>query len=61
MKEIIINNTKTELAPLYIKGVWAERVKFLVVLIFEDLSWSSNTSAIAKKKAQQWLHFLRVL
>lgn len=50
-------------APLYINGVCVQRVshfKFLGAHISEDLSWSVNTTA-AVKKAQQRLHFLRVL
>lgn len=50
-------------AHLYINGECVEQVesfKFLGVLISADLSWSINTSELVKK-AQQQLHFLRVL
>ncbi|KAL2097872.1 hypothetical protein ACEWY4_007079 [Coilia grayii] len=47
----------------YIKNECVERVHtfwFLCVLIFNDISWTENIVAIIKK-AQQRLHFLRVL
>ena len=50
-------------ASLHINGDCVERVstfKFLGTHISEDISWSANTSAVVKK-AQQRLHFLRVL
>ena len=64
-KEIILDfrrNAATP-APLYINGECVERVqsfKFLGVHISADLTWTTNTSALVKK-AQQRLHFLRVL
>ena len=63
--EIIIDFRKhsTEPAPLHINGELVERVntfRFLGVLISANISWSENTTAIIKK-AQQRLHFLRVL
>lgn len=51
------------MAPLYINGECVERVhtfRFLGVLISADISWTDNISAVVKK-AQQRLHFLRVL
>uniref|UniRef100_A0AAX7T1V1 Alkylated DNA repair protein AlkB homologue 8 N-terminal domain-containing protein n=1 Tax=Astatotilapia calliptera TaxID=8154 RepID=A0AAX7T1V1_ASTCA len=54
---------KYELQPVSINGECVERVssfKFLGVHIDTDLQWSSNTSAVLKK-AQQRLHFLRIL
>lgn len=65
-KEIIIDFRRkhiTDLAPLCIGGACVERVptfKFLGVLISDDLSWSANTM-VTVQKAQQRLHFLRVL
>ncbi len=64
-KEIIVNfrRLSTDLAPLFINGECVERVhtfRFLGILISSDISWTDNTSAIIKK-AQQQLHFLRVL
>ncbi len=53
----------TQHAPLTINGATVERVsstKFLGVHITEDLSWTNNTAALAKK-AQQRLYFLRKL
>uniref|UniRef100_A0A8C5AV64 Reverse transcriptase domain-containing protein n=1 Tax=Gadus morhua TaxID=8049 RepID=A0A8C5AV64_GADMO len=50
-------------APLHINGDCVERApscKFLGTYISQELSWSINTTAI-KKKAQQRLHFLRIL
>ncbi len=50
-------------APLTINGVTVERAsstKFLGVHITEDLSWTNNTAALAKK-LQQRLYFLRKL
>uniref|UniRef100_A0A1A8H0B6 Alkylated DNA repair protein AlkB homologue 8 N-terminal domain-containing protein n=1 Tax=Nothobranchius korthausae TaxID=1143690 RepID=A0A1A8H0B6_9TELE len=35
-------------------------MRFLGVVVSDDLSWSANTTAVSKK-AQQRLHFLRVL
>ena len=64
-KELILDfrRNRAAPAPLYINGEGVERVqsfKFLGVHISADLSWSVNTSALVKK-AQQRLHFLRVL
>ena len=64
-KELILDfrRNRAPPAPLYINGEGVERVqsfKFLGVHISADLSWSVNTSALVKK-AQQRLHFLRVL
>lgn len=64
-KELILDfrRNKDAPAPLYINGERVEQVssfKFLGVHISADLSWSTNTSALVKK-AQQRLHFLRVL
>ncbi|XP_061648609.1 uncharacterized protein LOC133486863 [Phyllopteryx taeniolatus] len=61
-----INNSRTahsQHAPLNINGAAVERVrstKFLGVHITENLSWTSNTSSLAKK-AHQRLYFLRKL
>lgn len=64
-KELILDFRKgrADPAPLYIQGVCVERVqsmRFLGVQISEDLSWTANTTAVVKR-AQQRLHFLRVL
>lgn len=64
-KEIIVDFRKhnIDLAPLFINGECVERVhtfRFLGVLISADISWTDNITAIIKK-AQQRLHFLRVL
>ena len=64
-KELIVDFRRhsTDLAPLYINGECVERVhtfRFLGVLISADISWTENISAVIKK-AQQRLHFLRVL
>ncbi len=64
-KEIILDFRKhrADPAPLYINGDCVERVhsfKFLGTIILADLTWSANTTAVIKK-AQQRLHFLRVL
>uniref|UniRef100_A0A8C5G818 Reverse transcriptase domain-containing protein n=2 Tax=Gouania willdenowi TaxID=441366 RepID=A0A8C5G818_GOUWI len=64
-KEIVVDfrRHRADPAPLYINGECVERVhtfRFLGVLISADLSWSNNISAVTKK-AQQRLHFLRVL
>ncbi|XP_068506162.1 uncharacterized protein [Syngnathus scovelli] len=64
-KEIIVDFRKghTTHLPLIIDGAVVERVsctKFLGVHISEDLSWSANTSSLAKK-AQRRLYFLRKL
>uniref|UniRef100_A0A8C1UAT8 Reverse transcriptase domain-containing protein n=1 Tax=Cyprinus carpio TaxID=7962 RepID=A0A8C1UAT8_CYPCA len=53
----------TQHVPLTINGVTVERVsstKFLGVHITEDLSWTDNTAALAKK-SQQRLYFLHKL
>ncbi|KAL0199425.1 hypothetical protein M9458_007965 [Cirrhinus mrigala] len=64
-KEIIVDfrRAHTQHAPLTINGASVERVsstKFLGVHITEDLSWTNNTTALAKK-SQQRLYFLRKL
>jgi len=64
-KEIIMDfrRKRTELLPLHISGERVERVhmfRFLGVQISDDLSWTHNITAVIKK-AQQRLHFLRVL
>ncbi len=64
-KEIVIDFRRVHSlhAPLTINGATVERVsstKFLGVHITEDLSWTNNTAALAKK-AQQRLYFLRKL
>ncbi len=64
-KEIVVDfrRVHTQHAPLTINGATVERVsstKFLGVHITEDLSWTNNTAALAKK-AQQRLYFLRKL
>ncbi|XP_037834516.1 uncharacterized protein LOC108251624 [Kryptolebias marmoratus] len=64
-KEIVVDfrRTQTKHAPLSINGAVVERVsstKFLGVHISEDLSWTINTAAVAKK-AHQRLYFLRKL
>lgn len=64
-KEIIMDFRKTRVdpAPLYIHRDLVERVhsiRFLGVQMADELSWSANTTAVVKK-AQQRLHFLRVL
>ena len=54
---------KTDLQPICINGECVERVpsfKFLGVHMEADLQWSSNTSGVMKR-AQQQLHFLRIL
>ncbi len=65
MKEIVVDfrRVHTQHAPLTINGATVERVsstKFLGVHITDDLSWTNNTAALAKK-AQQCLYFLRKL
>ncbi len=64
-KKIVVDfrRVHTQHAPLTINGATVERVsstKFLGVHITEDLSWTNNTAALAKK-AQQHLYFLRKL
>ena len=64
-KEMIIDFRKKseDHTPLSINGACVERVasfKFLGTVISEDLTWTANTTALVKK-AQQTLHFLRVL
>ncbi|KAK0154402.1 hypothetical protein N1851_003511 [Merluccius polli] len=58
-KEMIVDyrRRKTDLQPICINGESVERVHSFKFL---DLRWSSNTSAVVKK-AQQRLHFLRIL
>uniref|UniRef100_A0A8C6PWZ8 Smoothelin b n=1 Tax=Nothobranchius furzeri TaxID=105023 RepID=A0A8C6PWZ8_NOTFU len=64
-KELIVDFRRhsTDLAPLYINGECVERVhtfRFIGVLISAEISWAENISAVIKK-AQQRLHFLKVL
>ncbi len=64
-KEIVVDfrRVHTQHAPLTINGATVERVsstKFLGVHITEDLSWTNNTAALARK-GQQLLYFLRKL
>ncbi|KAK0155353.1 putative RNA-directed DNA polymerase from transposon BS [Merluccius polli] len=64
-KEIIMDFQRktTDMEPLHINGECVERVpvfKFLGRHITEDLSWTTNTHHMVKK-AQQRLHFLRIL
>ncbi len=64
-KELIIDFRKKQdkHTPLYINGEGVERVtsfKFLGTHISENLSWTTNTTAIVKK-AQQRLYFLCTL
>ena len=64
-KEIIMDfrRNRSDPLPLYINGECVERVhtfRFLGVQISDDLSWTDNISSNIKK-AQQRLHFLRVL
>ncbi len=75
VNNLILNTTKTKeltrdfrkhnknLQPLFVNGECVERVhsfKFLGIHITDCLSWSTNTSAVVKK-AQQRLHFSRIL
>ncbi len=64
-KELIVDfrKCKADPLPIIINGDYVERVrsfKFLGIYLSNSLSWSTNTTA-AVKKAQQRLHFLRVL
>ena len=64
-KELILDFRKNSAdpAPLFLNGDCVERVhsfRFLGVHISDDLSWTTNTTAVVRK-AQQRLHFLRVL
>ncbi len=64
-KEIVVDfrRVHTQHGPLTINGATVERVsstKFLGVHITEDLTWTNNSAALAKK-AQQHLYFLRKL
>ena len=65
-KEIIVDFRRKgsrDHAPLCIQGEQVERVpslKFLGTLISEDITWTENTVALAKKASQR-LYFLRVL
>ena len=64
-KELIIDfrNLSTDLLPLSIDGECVERVqnfKFLGTHISDNFTWSVNTLA-SVKKAQQRMHFLRLL
>ncbi|KAI4904477.1 hypothetical protein NFI96_008392 [Prochilodus magdalenae] len=64
-KEMVVDfrRTRCDHSPLHIDGSTVEIVKstkFLGVHLAEDLTWSLNTSTIAKK-AQQCLYFLRRL
>uniref|UniRef100_A0A9J7YNX0 Reverse transcriptase domain-containing protein n=1 Tax=Cyprinus carpio carpio TaxID=630221 RepID=A0A9J7YNX0_CYPCA len=61
-KEIVVDfrRAHAQHVPLTINGATVERVsstKFLGVHITEDLSWTDNTAALAKK-SQQRLYFL---
>lgn len=65
-KELIIDfrQHSEDLSPLTIRGEVVERVssfKFLGVHISENLTWTVNTNALVKKKAQLRLCFLRTL
>lgn len=63
-REIIMDFRKhsTDPAPLYMVSVWRGSAPsgFLGIFISANISWSDNTTPIIKK-AQQRLHFLRVL
>ncbi|KAK0153884.1 putative RNA-directed DNA polymerase from transposon X-element [Merluccius polli] len=59
-KEIIINFRKLSTDPPPTPHQRVHTFRFLGVLISSDLTWTENTTAIIKK-AQQRLHFLRVL
>lgn len=64
-KELILDFRRRPppLQPLTIKGIEVERTdshKFLGLHISENLSWAKNTAATVKR-AQQRLHFVRVL
>uniref|UniRef100_A0A8C7X192 Reverse transcriptase domain-containing protein n=1 Tax=Oryzias sinensis TaxID=183150 RepID=A0A8C7X192_9TELE len=64
-KEIIVDFRRhsTDPAPLYINGERVERVhtfRFLGVVLSNNISWTENITEVIKK-AQQRLHFLRVL
>eukprot|EP00061_Rhincodon_typus_P005658 g25448.t1 len=64
-EELIINFRKKrgEHAPIYINGTEVKRlknIKFLGVMITDDLSWSSHVD-VTVKKAEQHLFFLRWL
>ncbi len=64
-KELIVDfrKSKADPLPIIINGDYVERVRsftFLGIYLSDSLSWSTNTTA-AVKKAQQRLHFLRVL
>ena len=64
-KELIVDyrRRKPVLQSIYINGEVVERVpsyKYLGVHIDADLKWSINTLEVVKK-AQQRLHFLRVI
>lgn len=55
--------SRTDPRPIYINGDCMERVsvfRFLSLHLEEDLSWKANTTALVNK-AQQRLHFLRIL
>jgi len=64
-KEIVVDFRRAHIqhTPLTINGAAVERVsstKFLGVHVSEDLSWTTNTSSLAKRDHQR-LHFLRKL
>uniref|UniRef100_A0A3Q3GD57 Reverse transcriptase domain-containing protein n=1 Tax=Labrus bergylta TaxID=56723 RepID=A0A3Q3GD57_9LABR len=64
-KEVVVDfrRVPTPKPPLTIDGAAVERVsstKFLGVHISEDLSWTTNTTSLAKK-SQEHLYFLRKL
>lgn len=64
-KEIIVDfrRNRPDTLPTYINGVCVENVsdfKYLGLHLDHNISWKTNTIALVKK-AQQRLHFLRVL
>ena len=64
-KAIVVDfrRAHTQHPPLTINGAAVERVsstKFLGVHVSEDLSWTTNTTSLARR-AHQRLHFLRKL
>lgn len=64
-KEMVMDwrRKRADPAPLQIEGDCVEKVssfKFLAVYVANNLMWSTNTSAVVGK-AQQRLHFLRLL
>ncbi len=61
-KELIVDfrRNKSDIQPITINGDRVTEFRFLGTHIEEDLSWTTNTTALLKK-AQQRLYFLRVL